>query len=229
MNYAKITRLSLKVFIGFLVLTALIAMITVLTGKFGKIQMKILATTLTISATSICSMSCAAFIDKKKLVQLGLLGILLSVSAAILVITGMWSEFENKIFEKIMITLIVSAAAFAFAFLLVLPELDNRHKWVQFVSSVSIGILALQAVIAVWLEGYIKLNDWYFRLLAFVAIIVGLVTLVIPILMKLRKGDERINDKIVLERVDGDVYRDAAGRKYRLTEMDVEPATRTDS
>ncbi len=225
MNYTKITRLSLKLFIGFLVLTALIAMITVLTGKFGRIQMKILGTTFMISAASICSMSCAAFIDKKKLVQLGLLGILLSVSAAIIVITGMWSEFENKIFEKIMITLVVSAAAFALAFLLVLPELDSRHKWVQLVSSVSIGILTLQIIVAAW--GDIG-NNWYLRLLAFVAIIVGLVTLVIPILMKLRKGDERKKDKIVLERVDGDVYRDTTGRKYRLTEMDVEPAARTD-
>jgi Na+-transporting NADH:ubiquinone oxidoreductase subunit NqrB len=218
MNYTKITRLSLKLFIGFLVLTALIAMITVLTGKFGKIQMKILATTFTISAASICSMSCAAFIDKKKLLRLGLLGILLTISAAILLIAGLWSEFDSKIFAKIMLTLIVSAVAFAFAFLLVLPELNNRHKWVQLVSSVSIGILALQIVVAVW--GDIK-NDWYYRLLAFVAIIVGLDTLVIPILMKLQKGAELKNDKVVLERVDGDVYRDTAGRKYRLTEMDV--------
>jgi hypothetical protein len=227
MNYTKITRLSLKVFIGFLGLTALIAMITVLTGTFGKIEMKILGTTFTISAASICSMSCAAFINRKKLVQLGLLGILLSVSAAILVITGTWSELENKIFEKIMITLVVSAAAFSLAFLLVLPELDNRHKWVQLVSSVSIGILALQVVVAVCGDGdyFIKIV-WYRRLLAFVAIIVGLVTLVIPILMKLRKGDERENDKIVLERVDGDVYRDTTGRKYRLTKMDAKTDSR---
>ncbi len=37
--------------------------------------------------------------------------------------------------------------------------------------------------------------------------------------MKLRKGDERKNDRIILERIDGDVYRDTNGRKYRLTEM----------
>jgi hypothetical protein len=229
MNYTKIIRLSLKVFIGFLGLTALIAMISVLTGTFGKIQMKILGTTFTISAASICSMSCAAFINRKKLVQLGLLGILLSVSAAIMLIIGMWWEIRSDIGEKVTITLSVFAAAFAFAFLLVLPKLDDRQKWVQLVSSVSIGILALQAVVAVWLEGYIKLNDWYYRLLAVVSIVVGLETIVIPILMKLRKGDERKIDRIILEKIEGDVYRDASGRKYRLTEMDVEPATRTDS
>jgi hypothetical protein len=229
MNYTKITRLSLKVFIGFLGLTALIAMVTVLTGTFGEIQRKIMGTTFTISAASICLMSCAAFINRKKLVQLGLLGILLSTSAAIMLIIGMWWEISSDIGEKVTITLSVFAVAFAFAFLLVLPKLDNRHKWVQLVSSVSIGILALQGAVAVWCEHYIKLNDWYFRLLAVVAIVVGLETIVIPILMKLRKGDERKIDRIILEKIEGDVYRDPAGRKYRLTEMNVEPATRAGS
>ena len=229
MDYAKLSKLSLKVFIGFLGLTALIAVISVLTGTFGKLQGQILGTSGTISAASICLMSCAAFIDRKKHVKVGLLGVVLSVSAAILVIGAIWSEIQNDVAEKIMITLIVSAVAFAYAFLLVLPELDDRHKWVQPITSVSIGILALQTVIAVWCEHYIKLNDWYFRLLAVVAIIVGLETVVIPILMKLRKVGGRANGRIVLERIDGDVYRDTAGRKFRLTEIDSQPSKVTDS
>jgi hypothetical protein len=226
MDYAKLKRLSLKVFIGFLGLTAVIAMVSVLMGKFGKLQEKILATTFTISAASICLMSCAAVIDKKKLVKLGLLGILLVVSAAIFAIAGIWSEINNSVLEKTMITLIVSAVAFAYAFLLVLPELDDRHKWVQPVTSVSIGILALQIIVAVW--GDIE-NNWYLRFIAVVAIIVGLETMVIPILMKLRKVDGRESGKIVLERIDGDVYRDTAGRKFRLIELDANPGARTDS
>jgi Na+-transporting NADH:ubiquinone oxidoreductase subunit NqrB len=229
MDYVKFSRLSLKIFIGFLGLTALIAVLSVLSGKFGKLQEQILGTTLTISAASICLMSCAAFIDRKKLVKVGLLGVILSVSAAILVIGAIWSEIQNDVAEKIMITLIVSAVAFAYAFLLVLPELDDRHKWVQPITSVSIGMLALQTIIAVWCEHYIKLNDWYFRLLAVVAIIVGLETIVIPILMKLRKVDGRKTDRVVLERINGDVYRDTSGKKYRLTEIDSQPAIETDS
>jgi hypothetical protein len=220
MDYAKFSRLSLKIFIGFLGLTALIAMISVMMGKFGELQEKILATSATISAASICLMSCAAFIDRKKHVKVGLLGVVLSVSAAILVIGGIWSEINNSVAERIMITLIVSAVAFAYAFLLVLPELDDRHKWVQPVSSVSIGILALQIIVAVW--GDIE-NSWYLRFIAVVAIIVGLETVVIPILMKLRKIGGRANGKIVLEKIEGDVYRDTTGKKYRLTEIDSQP------
>ena len=88
MDYTKLKILSLKVFIGFLGLTAIIAVIAVLRGEFGKLEEKILATSLTISGASICSMSCAAFIDKKKHTLLGLFGIGLSVAAAVLLIAG---------------------------------------------------------------------------------------------------------------------------------------------
>jgi hypothetical protein len=220
MDYRRIRRLSLMVFIGFLGLTALIAIISVLAGEFGEVQLKILATTFTISAASICAMSCAAFIEKKKLMQFGVAGILLSVAAAMLLIAGLWPEIDSEGYWKTTVTLGVFAVAFAHAFLLVLPELDQRQKWVQPVSSVSIGILALQIVVAVW--GEID-AEGYYRLLAVVAIIVGLETLVIPILMKLRRKNGRKSEKVVLERIEGDVYRDSAGKRYRLTEIDTEP------
>ena len=221
MDYTGIRRLSLLAFISFLGLTALIAIISVLAGEFGEIQGKILATTFTISAASICSMSCAAFIEKKKLAQLGISGALLSVSAATLLIVGLWPEIDSEGYWKTTITLGVFAIAFAHAFLLVLPELDKRQKWIQPVSSVSIGILALLIVVAAW--GEID-DEGYYRLLTVVAIIVGLETLVIPILMKLRRRDGQEREKLVLERIQDDVYRDPAGKRYQLKEIDTEPA-----
>jgi hypothetical protein len=145
--------------------------------------------------------------------------------ATSIIFSAMWSEKESDVFGKIIVTLIVSAVAFAYAFLLVLSELDDGQKWGQPVSSVTIGILALQIIVAVW--GEIK-NNWYLRFMAVVTIIVGLETIVIPILMKLRKGDGRKIDKIVLEKIDGDIYRDSAGEKYRLTKIDMEPAAGND-
>jgi VIT1/CCC1 family predicted Fe2+/Mn2+ transporter len=94
----------------------------------------------------------------------------------------MWPEIDSEEYWKTTITFFVFAIAFAHVFLLVLPQLDNKQKWVQLASSISIGILALLIVVAVW--GEIDAEDYY-RLLAVVAIIVGLETLVVPILMKL--------------------------------------------
>lgn len=61
MNYTEIRRLLLKIFIGFLSLTALVAILSVLSHKFGETQLKVLLTTLSITAGSICAMSCAAY------------------------------------------------------------------------------------------------------------------------------------------------------------------------
>lgn len=216
MDYTEIRKLSLKIFLGFLGLTATIAIISVLSGEFGETQVEVLLTSLTISAASVCSMSCAAFIEKKKLKKVGFIGIALSVISAALLITAMWLDIDNEMYGKTTITFCVAAVAFAHAFLLVIPKLDNNQKWVQRVSSVSIAILALLIILAVC--GEID-SQGYYRFLAVVAIIVGLETLAIPMLMKLRKGNAQGRQKLVLEKLEGDIYRDSAGKQYQLKEI----------
>lgn len=216
MNYTEIKKLSLKVFVGFLGLTAVIAIISVLSGEFGELQWKTLATTFTVSAASICSMSCAAFIEKRKLVMLGLSGIVLSIVAASLIIFGVWPEIEIEEYWKATVSVAVFAVAFAHTFLLVLPQLDDKQKWFQPLSAVSVGILACQIVAAVWLEID---HEGYYRILAVVSIIVGLETLITPILMKLRKGNTQKREQLVLEKIEDCIYMDSTGKKYQLKEI----------
>ena len=53
MNYTAIRKLSLKIFLGFLGFTALVAIVSLLSGEFGHLQVKVLATSVAISAASI--------------------------------------------------------------------------------------------------------------------------------------------------------------------------------
>jgi hypothetical protein len=221
MDYKEMRRFSLIVFIGFLILTAVIAIISVLSGTFGEVQWKILGTTFTISGASICSMACAAFMEKKKRVPVGTAGIVLCVIAAVLVIAGMWPEIDSDEYWKATSTCGVLALAFAHTFLLALPNLDDRQKWVQTVTFISIAILAILIIAGIWIQDE-RWEELYFRVLAVVAILVGLETLVIPILMKLRKGQAASSEKLILEKIDGDLYTDSAGKKYRLMEIDTE-------
>ena len=238
LNYTLIKRRLLQSFICFLALTALIAIISVLSGEFGEIQAKILGTSFTISAASICSMACAAFIEKKQRARLGLSGIGLSVVAAILTIVAMWAEIDSKYYIKTMLTCIVGSVASAHACLLTLPTLQKNHRWIQTTSTGSIAVLVLQILIAIWAEVE---NEAYFRILAVVAILVGLETLVIPILRKLRSkhletkvpnpsliapddassGDSPgMEATLLLEHVSHDVYVDASARRYRVHRLD---------
>ena len=217
MNYVLITKRCLQGFIGFLGLTAVIAIVSVLSGDFGELHVKILATSFTISTASICSMACAAFINKKKSSSLGFSGILFSVLAAILIILLMWLEIESEGYLKITITVAVGATAFAHAFLLALPDLGSRRAWIQKAASISIGVLACQIIAAVW--GEID-HEGYYRVLAVVAIIVVLETLVVPLFMKLQNSKKPKNVTLVLEQTGTDRYRDSTGAEYRIQKLE---------
>ncbi|MEJ2246859.1 MAG: hypothetical protein P8Y80_12395 [Acidobacteriota bacterium] len=215
MNYAGLSKISLRVFLGFLGLTALIAIVTVLSGEFGELQMKVLVTTFTISAASICAMSCAAFIVKKNRLAIGLGGIFLTVITAVLVICGIWPEIDSEIYWKTTGTIGVTAIACAHGFLLYLPNLGKRYRWVQNISFLSIVVLALQIIVAMW--GEIP-DEAYYRFLTVVAIMVGLETLSIPILFRMGKGQKR--ELLILEKLEDGTYRDTGGKRYQVNSLE---------
>lgn len=212
MNYSRIKDLFLRGFIGFLVLTALVAIIAVFSESFGKTQERILATTFTISIASICAMACAAFIERRKRVVPGLAGIASSMLAALLLLGGIWSFLTGDISFKITATFVAISVASAHAFLLALPELGQR-RWVQQATALTIGLLAAQIILAVWIE--IE-SQTYFRALAVVAIVVGLETLVIPILLKLKDKEKEPSEELLLTHVEGDLYKNASGDMYKV-------------
>lgn len=222
MNLPASKTWFLRGFIGFLGITACLAILSVLSGEFGEFEAKVIGTSLTISVASICSMSCAAFIQKTGWAGLGLAGILVSALAGLFIILGMWVEMDSELYWKTAGTLGVAAFASAHAFLLSLPALPDRQRWVQGLASMSIGVLALAITVAMWKEIQ---EEGYFRFLAVLSILVGLVTLVIPVLMRLRKTGGSVPTGLALKHLDGDRYCDAAGAAYRVIRLDPETPT----
>jgi hypothetical protein len=86
MNYKTFRRRALQIAIGFLVLTALVAIVSVFMDDFGHLYAKILATCFTISVACLCTISSTAFIEQRRQVSIGSVGILLSLVAAGLII-----------------------------------------------------------------------------------------------------------------------------------------------
>ena len=217
MNYSKIKKIFLRGFIGFLVLTAIVAIVAVFNESFGETQKRILATTFTISIASICAMACAAFIERRGLITLGMAGITCSALGGALLLLGIWNILESEISFKVTATLITMSVAFAHSFLLALPELGKRHFWVQVVTAITIGLLAIQIIAAVWIE--IE-NIIYYQSLIVVAILVGLETLVIPILLKLGGQEKPQTQELHLTHVDGNHFRNADGEMYEVKAVD---------
>lgn len=184
---AKLKRLSLWAFIGFLVVTAIVAIVAVVSGDFGDFESKVLITSLIISGTSVCMMAYATFAERTGMVKVGQVGVALAVAAAGLLLVGMWSERGEDEFWKVTLTFLILAVGLAYALLLLLPELRGRQRWVRTTSSVSIGALAAMMIVAIWVEFS---EGWYVRVLAVMAILVALQTLVIPVLVWLRRMGE---------------------------------------
>ena len=139
--------------------------------------------------------------------------------AGLMLISGMWFEIGGEVYWKSTITFVVLAAALAHAFLLVLPDLDFNHRWTQRASPISIGILAFQIIFAIWNEID---SESYYKLLAVVSIIVVLLTLVIPILMKMRKGVDEAIETLLLTKYEDGIYIDDQGNMYEVEKINTE-------
>jgi len=218
MNLSEIRKSLLWSFIIFLSITALIAIVAVLSGDFGETQLKVLGTTFAISTASICAMSCAAFIEKHGKNIFGFAGIIFAIASSALSIAGMWAEISGADFWKTTVVLIISAVSIAYALLLLIPNLAENHQWTQTVTVICIAILALELIAAVCAEID---NTGFYRLVAVTSIVTVLMTLVVPICLKLRgKVPADHLDHLVLRKVADDIYTDQSGRRLRVTEIE---------
>ena len=216
----ELKRTLLKVFIGFLIATACIAIISVLTGEFGEFQVKVLATTLTISAASICSMSAAAFIERRRQRILGSIGIGLSCVAALLVIGGVWSGTSDVNYWRTTMSFIFLAIAVAHGLLLCLPNLAPAYRWVFTLGPLLIGVLVFQGLFLLW---EIIDSEFLVRSTIVNSILVVLITLIVPILMRIggsKSSDtSESNEAVVtlfLKQQREDVFVDSDGMCYRV-------------
>ena len=61
----RIRRVSLYLFIAFLSLSAVITIISVLSGAFGSLEVKFLVTTSVVALASICALACSAYANPR--------------------------------------------------------------------------------------------------------------------------------------------------------------------
>jgi hypothetical protein len=220
MDLSKIRRIFLWVFIAFLSLTALIAIFTVLGGAFGKTVDKVLATTFTISAASICAMACAAFVEKKAN-PIGTVGIISAGITALVTIIEIWGEINSSGYWKLTGSLIVISIALAHSSLLLIPNLAANHRWTQILAVVFIALLALLLIVVIYSE---TSDESFYRFIGVVSIIVVLMTLIIPIYSKLggKLNQTPTFDRLILTKISDNLYADQSGKKFQVTEIETE-------
>ncbi len=224
MTSQPLRRSFLRFAIVFLAMTALVALVSVLTGTFGELQARILGSSTTISLACVTAMACAAYRERGRHPRLGEIGIACSALAATLMLVGIWAEIQvidRELFWKTVFLTMIWAFACAHAQLLCLPRLQESHLWAQNAAVVAIVTLTTLGSIALLAEID---EEWLARVMIALAIVVALFTLVVPILAKMRKADapaesRDTTEQLVLVRGADGVFRDGAGASYRVERL----------
>ena len=221
MSPPRLSRVFLWLCLAFLVISALVAIAAVMTGDFGDTRIRILATSGTVSAASICAMACAAFRERARVRGLGDLGIALATLAGLTTVVATWIPGFDARTWKTVFALGCAAVAVAHAELLWLPVLRAGHRWVQVAATALIATLAL--LIDLLILGGAR-GDLFTRSMIVVSILVALVTLLVPVLWRIDAATVGTKaaaaERLVLTRQPDGSFADAAGNRYAVRRVD---------
>jgi len=204
-------------FIVFLAASAIIAITSILAGRFGNLEIKVLITTTAIAVASICSLCCSAYTNQSKKNLPSIAGISLAGVSAILLCIAVWMEIDSAGYWKTTAILSVFAIAFAHSLALLVVRLRPIYSWLRLGTTINIFILA--TIISGMIEAG-SAEEGIFKLITVLAILVALETLVIPILGRLAKPESNhITETLSLAKREDGMYEDKRGHLYEVNEM----------
>ncbi|MFA6816569.1 MAG: hypothetical protein WCS73_09780 [Lentisphaeria bacterium] len=176
---SHVRKASLYSFIGFLVFSAILAIFSVISGSFSEFKIKVLITTSAIAVVSICSLCCSAYSGRAENQLPSFGGIALAGISAAMLIFGIWAELGSEEYWKTTVVLCVFAIASAHLLALLAVRLRPTLLWLQIATTISILVFALFISGMIFWEMY---DEGSFKIVAVLAILAALETLVIPIL-----------------------------------------------
>lgn len=183
---APIKRLALRAFIGSIVVSALLGIGALLSGEFGELALKVLFSSLCVSAASLCAMGGAALLESRGARLPSVPAMWLSAIGLGLVLVGIWGEVDGEYFWKTSVTLVVFAVACAHVSLLLMARLAPRFAWLRPTTWGLIFALAAYGSALLWGEAD---GEGFFRLLGVLSILVAALTLATPVLHRMSRDD----------------------------------------
>jgi len=185
-----VRRAAILFVIVSLALAALLGIVTLLTGRFGEVESKILLTTLLTAAFAITSL-CHLAVVGRALRVVGFVGIAASVLALALGLALIWVSWETwngtwDVVLRFFMTLAIVSGSLAQANLLLLLA-ARQQRVIRVGLLVTLGAIALLATLVcltILTQGEIPGDDgdFYWRFVGVVAIIDVLGTIVLPVL-----------------------------------------------
>jgi hypothetical protein len=215
----------LRVLLGFLVLTALVAIIDVWTDVDE--DAKVLMSCLALSVASLLALPGAARMDRNRMDRnkvsstsraslTGLATLALTTLASITTLWLIWFEPQDATVLSRVVTSAwlwsLTVSLHAWVSLATLPE---RSMWLKIAAPILTYVAAVMATLVIF-ETYVA-QDWLGYMTSTLYILAGLANLSV-LIMHLMYRQERADTRLVLDG-DGDGWRDIrSGRRYMITD-----------
>lgn len=192
MSNINTRKIFLYLLIGSVVLSAVIGIGVLLFGDFGNFEVRVMMTTLTVTAASILGLACGAYLETGRARVMPVTGIVLSAISAFLTFFIIWNIADNsEIFIKVTATITLIAVSCAHLSLLSLARLDNRFAWSRTAAFVFVGILDTILLWLMWFEPEGS-SDLVSRIIGILSILIASITVMTPVLHKLSHDENKI-------------------------------------
>jgi hypothetical protein len=190
-------RPLLKLLIGSVLIGAALGVFLVLRGKWGWFEVRVILTTITIAAASLCGLACDMSKTPRGTNLLPLGGLTLTLLSAVMLLAAVWFELESEAYLKATGCISILAIATVHVCLLSIARLARRFYWVYMVTcQVIYGLALLLMTMLIWEID----NDRMYRFVVAVSIVNAALTLVIPLLHRIsRTSGDRTESMTVLE------------------------------
>ena len=177
---------TLTIFLGPLVVGAIMATGLFLFSNFGERELKILFTTMVVGIYSLFGLCISALYEKKKFpvfvfVSTGIIfaGFIYTLG----IIWGVFEPFDDGIVARwTLIALLVPGSLAQSSLLLMLPSSTATTGLIRGVTLVTIGVVAVMLVVLIL--RFENINEFYYRLLGVLGVLDVLGTIAVPIYAK---------------------------------------------
>ena len=178
---------GLYVLVGSIALNAALGIYAIAAAGFGKLEVKILVTSLGVSGASMLALACVPALERRRLGPVPRCGIAAACGGFVLLTASVWNEFDVKPLWKAAWTLAIVAVAAAHASLLALARLAPRFRW-ALVGAVGLGFtfsgLAVSLVWGEWSD-----SDAFGRSVGVVAVLFAAFTILVPVLHRASRSE----------------------------------------
>lgn len=179
-------RIALWFLIVSVGLSALVGIVVIISGNLGDFEGRVILTTITISAASICALAAGSLWELRNARNFPPIAVAFAILAALLIIFGIWGRISDEEYWKFIATIGVIAVASAQTCLILLAQLAPRFKWAQMVALIGIAFLTFQIILTI--HGEVE-GEAFFKAMGATAILVAALTIMMPIFHRLSRAD----------------------------------------